>query len=139
MVVPMPMIFTWPMPMVRFQCPRRSSPSEAVLPTHPIPSLNITAPTCSSCSTAVRPAYGSTHADDTLWPMPMVRFQSPSRCSLSEAVQPTHAIPPLNITPPTCSPCSTAVGPAYGSTHADDTPLADADGPLSIPQLIQSV
>src|SRR5277367_1903380 len=73
------------------------------------------------------------------WPMPMVRFQSPSRCSLSEAVQPTHAIPPLNITPPTCSPCSTAVRPAYGSTHADDTPLADADGPLPIPQQMQSV
>src|ERR1700690_2335994 len=83
MVVPMPIIFSWPMPMVRFRSPSRSSPSEDVLPTHPIASLNITAPTCSSCSTAVRPADGS--------------------------------------------------------THADDTPLADADGPLPIPQLIPSI
>src|ERR1700690_3698180 len=73
------------------------------------------------------------------WPMPMVRFQSPSRSSPSEAVLPTHPIASLNITPPTCSPCPTAARPAIGTTHANDTPLADADGPLPIPQLMQSV
>src|ERR1700690_3930577 len=80
-------------------------------------------------------------------PMPTIL---PGRCRWSASNPPADAvrpklfylptpIPSLNITPPTCSPCSTAVGPAYGSTHADDTLLANADGPLPIPQLIQSV
>src|ERR1700723_1346346 len=139
MVVPMPMILPG-----RCRWSASNPPADAVcpkpfnLPT-PYPLLIL----LPQLALPVQPLYGRQMVVPMPmilpWLMPMVRFQSPSRCSLSEAVQPTHPIPSLNITAPTCSPCPTAARPAIGTTHANDSPLADADRPLPITQLMQSV